>query len=95
MHGMDPQRTWGWYWIRLEFGIALVAVALTVLAGLAAPSFIDGLSHRPLWYEDLIRPSGLGGVVVGFGWMWRIATANPESGFSAWRSRPRGRLPTW
>lgn len=75
--------------VRLEFGVALCAVALGGFWFLAMPATPSPMFARASWWEDLILPAGIVGVVVGFAWMIRIVRSASEDEARGWRYRDR------
>jgi hypothetical protein len=75
--------------VRFEFGLALCAVALAGFGFIAMPNMGGTMYTGSAWWEDLILPAGIVGVVVGFAWMIRIIRSAPEDEARGWRYRDR------
>ena len=73
--------------VRVEFAIVICAIGLAGLGYVALPAMSGGLGDRNAWWDDLIVPAGIAGVVIGFAWMIRIARAAPEPEPRDWRYR--------
>ena len=61
-------------WARSLFVIAGFAIAVPVLLWIAAPRFSDPTfgPQPPLWATLGPTAFGIGGVIFGLSWMWRI-----------------------
>jgi hypothetical protein len=82
-----PDRSPGWWATRIEFSVAIAALALValLLPSYARPTFGgDGLSARGM----LVMAAGVAGMIVGLAWMVRIYRAPLRMDSKAyWRYR--------
>lgn len=74
---------------RILFWVAGFAIGLLVLSWIAAPRFTDGSfgPQPPLWASVLPTAIGIGGVIFGLAWMWRLYKAPTKYDEALWRYR--------
>jgi hypothetical protein len=94
------------FWIRTEFGIAILAVLAVAYVWIAQPPGIGPMFVLRRWtltqYLIGLTPwLGIAGIVIGFAAMWWLSRLNPERGVRTWRysdapawRRPRVRVRT-
>ncbi len=75
--------------VRFEVGVAVCAVAIGGFWFLAMPCMGRTMYDDSTWWQDMILPAGIVGLVVGFAWMIRIIRAAPEDEARGWRYRDR------
>jgi hypothetical protein len=75
------------FWIRTEFGLAIMAVIVAAYLTLAIPGCGCPMFAQPSLVEQLLPWLGVGGVVVGFAAMIRLSQVDPEPGERSWRYR--------
>jgi hypothetical protein len=76
------------------FMIAGFAILMPVLLWIAGPRFSGGASGGPrveagFPISDLLTAIGIGGVLFGLAWMWRIFKAPTKYDGAIWRYRDR------
>ena len=82
---MRLSRTPGWWATRLEFAIAIAALAVPALVFM---SVLSQFHHEPIGYVSAMTVAGSTGVVIGLAWMIRIYRAPLRMDAKAyWRYR--------
>jgi hypothetical protein len=83
------------WWARSLLGIAGLAIAVPVFLGIASPRFVDPTFGPPpppevILLSALVSVIGIGGVIFGLVWMWRIYRGPTQYNDRAlWRYRDR------
>jgi hypothetical protein len=83
------------WWARSLLVIAGLAVAVPVFLGIASPRFLDPTFGPPpppevVFLSALVFVIGIGGVIFGLAWMWRIYRAPTQyRDHALWRYRDR------
>ena len=76
---------------RRLFWVAAFAIVLPVIVWIAAPRWSDPSfgPPPPSWATLLPMAIGIGGIIFGFAWMWRIYKAPTKYDGALWRYRDR------
>jgi hypothetical protein len=75
------------FWIRTEFGLAIMAVIVAAYLTVAIPGCGCPMFAQPSLVERLLPWAGVAGVVVGLAAMIRLSRIDPEAGDRSWRYR--------